>query len=139
MKEKNSNGGIYLGVCNGSYIAANKVMYTTKEEKIVHKGLSLINTNSIGPVYKKFKTGRVISIYDNCGNEYRTWYQDGGTFENFSNTSSVKVHAKYHNMKPAIISKPFGKGHVVLSGIHPEYKSGKTSILPFFERILKSL
>ena len=67
-----NNGGTYFGICCGAYLACQNIYF----DDFTKKGLNLVNTDSIGPVYlnpsqKKFEINnpinvKVESVYDIC-------------------------------------------------------------------------
>ena len=127
-------GGVYLGVCNGAYIAGKQVKYNDYSgNRIKHGGLGLFPGTTFGPVFPGICAGGSIAntsggmpvdIVDAYGQSHTVWYHNGGTFPGLGGRSTdYRVHAVYDtdDSFPAIVSFRYGSGTVILSGIHPEF------------------
>ena len=130
------NGGIYFGICGGAYYACQKVEFETDipELKInTEYKLNLINTLAKGTLYKEFnihpysaspKSTIIIDIEDKATKTSQSAVYHGGPFFDLSR-KDYKVIANYKlnsgKKLPAIIQKQYGKGQVILSGVHFEY------------------
>jgi len=137
-----SRGGVYIGICNGAYIAGKEVRYDDYEgTRVSHYGLGLLCATTLGPVYPR-APGSNITITDSFGQPHSVWYQKGGTFPQniHSKKLDYKVHAIYHDESfPAIVSFRYGKGTVILSGVHPEHTTtGSIQTYRLFNHIFKS-
>ena len=143
IRENIFQGGTYIGVCNGAYIAGKEFLYDDYSgTRILHPGIGLLRTPILGPVYPQL-SGSFINITDSFGRPHSMWYKNGGTFPQqiINEKVNYKVHAIYHDETfPAIVSFRYGKGTVVLSGIHPEYiNDGSVKPYILFDHIFKSL
>ena len=118
-------GGRYLGVCAGGYVAAKDVHW---EEKHYPYPLELFDGTAEGAldsiaawprdaavVLKLTKAGKSRGLSKAAEGSF---YYKGGP--HFHGGTNVTVLATYPNGTAAIISRPFGKGEVVLNGIHFE-------------------
>lgn len=156
-----TNGGCYVGICCGAYIACNQIQF---DDNIFQHGLDVVNAVAIGP---KFKVGErysytdpneavVLQITDsNCSSHTRStmpaYYRGGGTFVpgSVSRMSTKETHlcedhapdytieAKYEDGTPCVVSKRYGKGTIILSAIHPEHPESMCDAM--FRRILNDL
>lgn len=158
------NGGTYLGICCGAYIACDNINF---EEKGIKRGLGLVRLTSTGPMYKYDNTPfdfnderntKITSISDVfTAQEFNAYYHGGGTFDcdggihpcngAFADVTQYKmlrtydktafvIEALYENKCPAVISCRLGNGLVILSGVHPEHED--SNVDPLFRRIFAS-
>jgi len=118
-------GGRYLGVCAGGYVAAKDVHW---EEKHYPYPLELFDGTAEGAldsiaawprdaavVLKLTKAGKSRGLSEAAEG---TFYYKGGP--HFHGGTNATVLATYPNGTAAIIARPYGKGEVVLNGIHFE-------------------
>lgn len=130
IKNYVKNGGAYLGICAGSYYGAGHVEFDKggKLEVTGKRELAFFHGKAVGPALAKY------SYIDNSGaraakiklklediKEATVYYNGGGYFEKADNYKNVAILGYYQNHLPAIVYIPFGKGKVVLSGVHFEY------------------
>lgn len=117
-------GGCYLGICAGAYYAAHKTLFARglPYELQLDGALNFFEGEAIGPVFseKKFDYGseagaRIVDIVFH--KEIYPVYFNGGCY--FSENQSTLAHYRENGLS-AIIAFPFGRGRVVLSGVHPE-------------------
>ena len=157
-----NQGGTYLGICCGAYLACHKIYF----DDFTKKGLDLVNTDSIGPVFldssqKHFDINnpiniKVESIYDISTKKFNNGYLHGGGYFNLNQnfiindfnqrynykTNKVQINdkiileAQYQDSKAAIISKKLGKGQIILSHLHPEHEY--SNLNNTFKRIFES-
>lgn len=149
IKNYVKNGGAYLGICAGSYYGAGYVEFDKggKLEVIGKRELAFFPGKAVGPALAKY------SYIDNSGaraakiklkleniKEATVYYNGGGYFNGADNYKNVAVLGYYQNHLPAIVYIPFGKGRVVLSGVHFEYDpSLMDSHDPYLNKILPDL
>lgn len=121
------NGGGYLGICAGSYFAGSFCEFAkgTPLEICEERSLSLFNGTVRGPTlapysYEDQSGARAATLMCEKIPNTTAYYNGGGTF---IGASSEAVMAYYEGTAkhPAIISSTFGRGRVVLSGVHIEY------------------
>ena len=118
-------GGRYLGICAGGYVAAKDVHW---EDKHYPYPLELFDGTAEGAldsiaawprdaavVLKLTKAGKSRGLSEAAEG---TFYYKGGP--HFHGGTNVTVLATYPNGTAAIIARPYGKGEVVLNGIHFE-------------------
>ncbi len=117
------NGGSFLGICAGAYYASSYVEFDKGGELEVlgDRELDFFPGKSIGPVldkydYKNNSGARAADI-----GKATVYYNGGGYFENAAHFKNVSVIANYKGNLPAIIHIKYGKGNVVLSGVHFEF------------------
>ncbi|MHC4403571.1 MAG: BPL-N domain-containing protein [Planctomycetota bacterium] len=119
------NGGRYLGVCAGAYLAAKDVRWqgrTYPYPLILFDGIAEGSLPEIagwpkagGVRVKVTAAGRRRGI--GLAEEHAFLYKGGPKFVGGTN---VEVLAGYPDGSAAIIARPFGKGEVVLTGVHFE-------------------
>lgn len=100
------NGGHYLGFCMGGYLADNFGFGVRADQYI---------TSMDADVTDEADTMVKVSWR---GNSRYMYFQDGAWFSGKGN-----VIAKYTNGKTAVMVKPYGKGKIGVSGVHPEADS----------------
>ena len=154
------NGGLYLGICCGAYLARKKIIFDSVE----NIGLNIINENMYGPKYKNgnrydykdFFESRILDITDSVTSlNYKVFYRGGNEFI-FKNNyhiydkyerskyktnslfpkNKLIIEALFKDCTPCIISKRVGKGLIVLSSIHPEHTDSNCDDI--FYRIFSS-
>lgn len=130
IKNYVKNGGAYLGICAGSYYGANYVEFDKGGELEVlgNRELAFFPGKAIGPNlakydYKNDSGARAAIIKLELANvtESTIYYNGGGYFENAADYKNVSVLGYYKDHLPAIIYISYGKGNVILSGVHFEY------------------
>jgi len=153
------NGGLYLGICCGAYLAANKIHFNNSKKN----GLGLINIESYGPIYSNntaYKYNCLSEIFNIqitdivSGKQYNAYYNGGCSFNitpelivnnndrycykrsRYYDKDKIIIEANYSNNLPCIISKRYGKGVIILSGIHPEHPESMCNKI--FDRIIFS-
>ena len=107
-------GGAYIGICGGAYIASERVEVPGRPQ-----GLGIIDIENIR------KSGRGMrKIYLNehpitqgLGRELEIYYQNGPEMVAKENVEGI---AKYKSGKFAIVASSFGKGRVICFSPHPE-------------------
>lgn len=130
IKEYVAKGGSFLGICAGSYFGSSYVEFDKGGplEVVGHRELSFFEGKAIGPVLApydyKTKSGvraAVIQTVFPDVPEVSLFYSGGGFFENAQHYPYTKVVGIYENQLPAIVFINYGKGKVLLSGVHFEY------------------
>ena len=130
------NGGIYFGICGGAYYACNKVEFENDipELKIeAEYNLNLINALAKGTLYKELgiqpfshssKSTAIVDIEDEkTKNLSSAVYHGGPFFDLIEKNCQIIANYKLKSGKklPAILQKTYGKGKVIISGVHFEY------------------
>lgn len=125
-------GGCYLGLCAGAYYACQETIFSknTDLELLLPGELNFFKGNAIGPiyggddfVYGTEKGARVVDITWEDDKNYSVYLNGACYFENADQLDNTKVIARYASDDidyPAVIQCDYGKGRVILSGIHPE-------------------
>ena len=129
-----SQGGRYLGICAGGFLAAKNVLWEGTHYRYPLELFDGVAAGSIkeiaawprlgGAVLSVTAEGKATGLADADGE--RICYQGGGRF---LGGSDVITLATYFDGSPAIIRRPFGrggKGTAVLSGVHFERPTPKT-------------
>lgn len=126
------DGGSFLGICAGAYYASSHVEFdkTGKLEVTGDRELKFFPGKAIGPVFQPFdyktsKGSRAVQVdIDIQAFNKQTlplFYNGGGYFENADHFNNTRIIGTYKNKFPAIIKINYGKGKVLLSGVHFEY------------------
>lgn len=114
IREFVNNGGSYIGICAGAYLASEIVEVPGKPQ-----GLGIIDIKNIR------KSGRGMRkiylqehpIAKNLEKELEIYYQNG---PEILAEGKVKEVARYENKTLAVVTSFFGKGKVVIFSPHPE-------------------
>jgi glutamine amidotransferase-like uncharacterized protein len=125
-----SEGGSFLGICAGGYYGSAYVEFDKDGplEVLGERELQFFQGKAIGPILAPYdyatqsgsRAAKLITIFQDVP-ETRVYYNGGGFFENPKRFSNTKVLANYDSDLSAIIAIDYGKGRVVLSGVHFEY------------------
>lgn len=145
IREFVRDGGGYVGICAGAFFAVDKIVWAGVEYdnragynayfQMTGYDLDLFPGTAIGPIaaiadwYIKPKDMTQIELAPDrkalagypgkeLGEIHLYW---GGPYFEFIPDGSETVEARYAvNGQPAIVSRKFGKGRLVLLGTHPE-------------------
>ena len=124
------NGGTYLGICAGAYYACRAIEYHKgrADEICGLRELAFVDCVAVGslpeiaPHYDDtLSSAAITKIILDRGDIINTYYHGGCYFDVAD--KGAKVMARYDALiekLPAIITKKFGLGRVVLSGVHLE-------------------
>lgn len=124
-------GGFYFGFCGGAYYASKKTIFKGENLRIEKENeLGLVSVSAEGSI-PELTGGNYFdeSIFSTASVEVKMdekntscIYYSGGPFFQIDLTENVKALAMYREIeKPCVVKQVFGKGEVVLSGVHPEY------------------
>lgn len=125
-------GGNYLGICAGAYFASSCIEFEKGGalEVCGSRSLQFFPGLAWGPAYgpnqysyENTKGVRAARISSNQGEGHI--YFNGGCAFQVNTTSAIDVMSRYLDVphQPAAVIKcPFGKGLVILSGVHIEYR-----------------
>lgn len=113
-------GGNYLGICAGAYYAAREIDWD--QGKIAGpRELRFFDGQATGPVYEFLEENNIDESWQNIvdinigGELYPALYYAGPVFDGAG-------LATYSNGKTAIVKTKIGKGTVILSSPHIEYR-----------------
>jgi hypothetical protein len=113
FKEYLRNGGRYVGICGGGFIAS----IGWKEDGAQIKALGLIPAKC--EVFRQDFAARILPIRW-LGKTRPMYFKAGPSFELIENPESVEVLAYYDDGSIAAILSSYGKGKVAVCGPHPE-------------------
>ena len=140
IKKYIKNGGNFIGICAGAFYAAKTIIW---ENNTYSYGLGLLDIYAIGPKkecpwpgfsYINIKMNRK-GIKADLNSSYNVLYYGGPEF--YLKDSNIKIIARYEddNM-PAIIYGKYGKGKVILTGVHLEINRRNWVILDYMIKLL---
>jgi len=111
-----ADGGGYVGICAGTYMAAEHVEVPGRPP-----GLGLLSIENQRRQGQGLRTIAVAApdhpLAKDCPPEVRLWYQNG---PEIGPGPGVRVVARYQDGAAAVVCGRHGKGNVVLFGPHPE-------------------
>lgn len=130
-------GGVYFGICAGAYYACRKIAFEQDVPEAAleqYCELNLIEACARGTLKEDFGlTPYVRPTPDNAavvdvvwredGEHHGTLYHGGPKFELMPEEKDAEILAYYKDAKgqpPAVLVKRFGKGTVLVSGVHFE-------------------
>jgi len=109
-------GGLYIGICAGAYIAAERV-----EVEGHPKGLAIIDIENVRRrgmgLVKITITNMSHPLAEGCPKTMSIWYQNGPYIRP---GRGVEVVATYDEEYAAIVCSTYGDGRVVVFSPHPE-------------------
>ncbi len=136
-----AQGGRYLGICAGSYMACETTLWAqgTPYEIMAHNELGFFPGTGRGPV-TEFGRGdnynatepRVVML-EAGGQQVPSLYMGGCTFESQAK-GSYQVLARFAGLPDqpaAAVSGQYGQGRWLLSSTHPEYDAEAVELLNF--------
>lgn len=130
IQEYVKNGGAFLGICAGGYYGSAYVEFDKNGplEVLGPRELGFFQGKAIGPIlapydYKTQRSSRAAKIHTILDTVPNTvvFYNGGGYFKHAEQAPNTKIIATYENHLPAIILIHYGRGKVLLSGVHIEY------------------
>lgn len=155
IKQYVANGGAYLGMCAGGYYGSSIIEFDKHGplEIITTAELSFFPGKAIGPVlapydYQSNSGARVAPIQLHLSSHIASTYlyfNGGGYFKDaasYPHTTVLGFYQTKNGQLPAIIKINYGKGVVILSGVHFEYSPALLNksdpylvpLLPFLQR-----
>lgn len=105
-------GGGFLGICGGGYIGS--IGWEENDGFVEMLGLAPV----LSEEYIEDPNPRIITV--DWEEERRTVYFANGPAFIAENPTDIEVIAYYYDGRIAVLKSNFGKGHVILSGPHPE-------------------
>lgn len=149
IKNYVDNGGSYLGICAGAYYGSSYIEFDkgTNLEVSGKRELAFFGGSTIGPILAKYDyksnsgtRAAKIKLELEQVKEANIYYNGGGYFKDATKYKDVVVLGYYENHLPAVIHILFGKGNVVLSGVHFEYNPFLLNIEdPYLQKIALNL
>lgn len=126
-------GGIYYGICAGAYYACRRTIFEKDipQARIIEDyKLDLVEAQAVGSLYKELNiapfshspsSSAAVEIFDENGNSAVVHYHGGPYFEP-DKPDNLRILARYNleESKPAVILRRYGRGSVILSGVHFE-------------------
>lgn len=127
-----SNGGSFLGICAGAYYGSGSIEFDKDGplEIVQDRELAFFPGTAAGPLVQYdydnlsgIKPMKLTYIIDGKPITGIFHYHGGSYFKDADTYNSVKVLGRLddHDNQAAVISILYGKGKVILSGIHFEY------------------
>jgi glutamine amidotransferase-like uncharacterized protein len=113
LKDYLRNGGRYLGICGGGFIASTG----WNEGRTLVKGLGIIPAKS--RVYREDFAARIIPIHWQ-GTTRPMYFKAGPSFQLVDNSGEVQVIARYGDGSIAALMSSYGQGKLAVCGPHPE-------------------
>lgn len=132
------NGGNYLGICAGGYYGCKRIEFEigTTNEIIKEGNLDLLDCTASGTLYRgsfdESKYHQIPLVFEGKIVD-NVHYLGGCYFDNLPNEIDIIATYSSFDYKPAIIKFKYGKGTVILSGVHPEMSP------PLLQRLLTSM
>ncbi len=116
IREFIRNGGGYVGICSGAYLAAETVEVPGRPT-----GLGVMDIKNRREAGEKIRTIEVLApehaIFAGCTRAIDLWYQNGPAMEP---GHGVEALARYEDGAFAVACCSYGKGTVVVFSPHPE-------------------
>ncbi|MDO4183956.1 MAG: BPL-N domain-containing protein [Rhodospirillales bacterium] len=131
------NGGNYLGVCAGAYYACTKVEFETDVKPMsitrTQDLLNLVDASAVGTLHKELNIRPYMTNAASSAAVRLRWLNDDeicyahyhGGPKFLPTKAGFEVLATYADIAdcpPAIVAQNYGRGRVVLSGVHFENK-----------------
>jgi glutamine amidotransferase-like uncharacterized protein len=114
IKNYLKQGGNYLGICGGGFIAAT---YYMADVNLKVKGFNIIPALAVDYSETSKPHLETIQWY---GKNVILYFQGGPTFILDKNAKDIHIIARYSNGDIAALESPYGNGKVVVIGPHPE-------------------
>lgn len=116
LKNYINNGGKYMGICGGAYIASKGSQWDDGYED----GISLVDIESV-EFDKNYHDAQIINVQ--WLSNQRSIYLLGGPAFNSSDIPDATILAKYFDNRVAAFLMNSGNGRILLCGPHPEADS----------------
>lgn len=104
------DGGKYIGICAGAYIASKKFYNEAGDPQ---KGMALIDA-----VFELGDGEKIVQVYFPNGRKIKLFFCNGPLIDKLGN--NVEIIAADKSGRIAIIKKKFGKGIIYALSAHPE-------------------
>lgn len=114
LKDHIANGGTYIGICAGAYLAEKWIDRDGDEP-----GLDVFPGEIEN--YSKDKSAKIVRTrWDGAGGTRGVYFQDGPAFIPRKGAAVITAATFTKDRRPAAVIFPFGKGTVGLVSPHPE-------------------
>ncbi|MAF31462.1 MAG: hypothetical protein CMF60_04580 [Magnetococcales bacterium] len=121
------NGGYYIGICAGAYLASSVVDFQSDDLKLVKKRpLGFYAGTQKGPYNGRYASQNNIGFQ--CvdihvlGETLPVYLNGGGIFVNPEALPNVQVVGRYETGEACAVRCQFGKGEALLLAVHLEYQ-----------------
>jgi len=116
LKTYINNGGSYLGICGGAYVASKGSQWSDGYET----GMALVDIESFA-FDKNYSDAQIITISWKS-TDRTVYYLNGPAFSKNDMSANCNALAYYTNVSQdvAVFKTEFGKGNIILCGPHPE-------------------
>lgn len=125
------NGGLFIGICGGSYFASTKVDFTGEDlriesEQSSDQDLNVFNATAKGtikelaPLFKDKGNSNTSVDISSDNHTYQAYYNGGPCFIPSNNEIFTPLFIYKKTKKISAIKKTYSSGVIVLFGFHPE-------------------
>lgn len=149
IKQYVREGGSYLGLCAGGYYGASYVEFDKggSLEVLGDRELKFFEGKAVGPIlapydYKTNSGSRAakLVVWGESMPNTKVYYNGGAYFHHAERYQNTEIVAWYESHKAAIIKIRYGKGNVILSGVHFEYDPALLDNKdPYLKKIIPAL
>ena len=155
------DGGSYLGLCAGAYYGCSRVAFAEGDpvyEVCGERELKLVSGTATGPIFNGFeytsnsgaRTARISyttslsQILGNSAATSATVYYNGGCHIQLGDSQAngkqtVLAYYTHREEWPAIVASSYGRGRVVVSGVHIEASTDSLAKVYSYDSIISSL
>jgi len=116
IREFVKRGGVYIGICAGAYLAAERVEVEGRPKGLGIIDIENVRRSGIGLVEITI-TNTSHLLVKGCPRTMLIWYQNGPYI---IPGKGVEVIARYDEEYAAIVCSTYGKGRVLIFSPHPE-------------------
>ncbi len=139
IREYVRGGGMYYGICAGAYYACEQVVFEKDIPELAIVGgcgLNLVKGQAIGTLHKELgilpyaknaASATVVDLIWDKDNDVHAVHYHGGPYFELDDKKGCEVLAHYplSGNLPAVIKCHYGRGTVILSGVHYEDKGAE--------------
>ncbi len=119
------SGGIYVGICAGSYFAATNIYFTCANGRVIKetRELKLFTGCIWGPVFgpylnKGHTSAKLVPVMV-AGQAYQAYFNGGGVLEGGARSDIIGLYQETN--QPMALQCKVGLGQAILCAVHPEY------------------
>lgn len=133
-----SSGGVYIGLCAGSYFGSGALYFEENTGEIIEgkRELAFFPGVAKGPAYSPYDPFTNQGVRAVCIDGCYFYYNGGNFFENAEDIDNTEILARYVDGRVAAVRCKFGDGVSILIGFHPEISF---SHLDLNDRFLKDI